>query len=104
MARQPAFRQNRAGNQFSTSLGYLGCMDTQPGHFRKAVRRIPRDDLLKIWLELLDHLDNPIRRKATKLRQAQRPRRDIPPRGFPGAFAGRHHSGLEAARRRSPNL
>jgi hypothetical protein len=68
-----------------------------PTCFRKTVRRKRSDDLLGVWLELLNHLDNPIRRRAAKLRQAQRPRRDIPVRGsaaadyrFGRAFNPRH--------------
>jgi hypothetical protein len=37
-----------------------------------------RHDLLDAWLAALNQLDNPMRRRAAKIRQEQRPRRDIP--------------------------
>lgn len=41
-----------------------------------------RDALLGAWLAALKQHDNPMRRRAAKIRQGQRPRRDIPPSRF----------------------
>lgn len=37
-------------------------------------------DLLRLWLDLLDHVDNPLRRRAAKFRQTHRARRVLPDR------------------------
>jgi hypothetical protein len=36
-----------------------------------------QDDLLRVWLDLFNHVDNPLRRQAAKFRQTQRLRRDL---------------------------
>jgi hypothetical protein len=50
---------------------------------KTALRAIEgRDALLGAWLAALNHLDNPMRRRAAKFRQEQRPRREIPQSRF----------------------
>jgi hypothetical protein len=55
-------------------------MTIRSGSAKKRTVRRPRkmDDLLAIWLDLLKEVDNPGKRRASRLRRAQRPRRTIP--------------------------
>jgi hypothetical protein len=55
-------------------------MTIRSGGAKKSPARRPRksDDLLAIWLDLLKQIDNPPKRRAARLRRAQRPRRSIP--------------------------
>src|SRR6266481_5539522 len=54
-------------------------MGTRADHAEKTAVRalVRRHALLAAWLDLLNRIDNPMRRRAAKLRQEQRPRRDI---------------------------
>jgi len=67
-------------NQFSTPVTHRGRMANLSGGGKKRAARSPRKkgDLLAIWLDLLKQIDNPPKRRAARLRRAQRPRRPIP--------------------------
>jgi hypothetical protein len=54
-------------------------MGTQPGHGGKSAVRAHqrRHALLDAWLDLLNQVDNPMRRRAARFRRQQCPRRDI---------------------------
>jgi hypothetical protein len=67
-------------NQFSTPVTHRGRMANLSGGAKKRAARGPRKkgDLLAIWLDLLKQIDNPGKRRAARLRRAQRPRRPIP--------------------------
>ena len=63
----------------STIGCYLNPMGTWPDHAENAAVRALRGRhvLLDTYIGILNQLDNPIRRRAAKFRQEQRPRRDI---------------------------
>jgi hypothetical protein len=62
-------------SNFSTSTRYSDLM-TEPTSKRQC-GIAKQDDLLRVWLDLFNHVDNPLRRQAAKFRQTQRPRRDL---------------------------
>jgi hypothetical protein len=66
---------------------------------KRTQRKIKQGDLLGVWLDLLNHLDNPTRRRAAKLREALRSRRD-----FSGRRAGEviHFRNLQVVRTYRP--
>lgn len=66
------------------SVVYLGGMESRSPHTQKAGSRKRRQaDLLGVWLDLFNQLDNPLRRRAAKFRQTQRPRRGLPKQRLP---------------------
>lgn len=71
-------------NELSTSVDYRGCMRNRPAPKRAQRKIAKRGDLLCVWLDLLNHLDNPLQRRATKFRQTHRARRVIPGRRTSG--------------------
>jgi hypothetical protein len=69
------------GNQFSTILGYCASMGTPTDHAGKRGMRARKRSaaLLEVWLELLDKIEGPRRRRAAEFRR----RRDNPIRRVP---------------------
>ncbi len=73
--------ENELSNQFSTILNYSCIMGTRTDNAGKRRMRAPkrRVALLEVWLELLDKIEGPRRRRAAELRR----RRDNPIRRVP---------------------
>jgi hypothetical protein len=71
-------------NELSTSVDYRGCMRIRSAPKRGQRKIAKRGDLLCVWLDLLNHLDNPLQRRAAKFRQTHRARRVIPSRRTSG--------------------
>lgn len=86
---------------FQPSFGYSCGMGTGTHHAEKtAVRALRRrGELLAAWLDLLNQVDNPMRRRAARYRQEQRSRRDIAV--IRGPRMRDVSSGLAAARNRA---
>ena len=70
-----AILRPRHCNNSSTSGGYFGRMNQPAPKRRRGIAK--QGDLLRVWLDLLNHVDNPLRRRAAKFRQTHRPRRDL---------------------------
>ena len=64
-------------NQVSTFVRYSDQMVIRSGPRRGPEQLKKQGDLLGVWLDLLNRLDNPARRRATKFRDALRARRDF---------------------------
>jgi hypothetical protein len=69
---------DRIATTFQRSRAILAFMGTRPDDVEKAKRALRRrQPLLAAWLDALNRIDNPMRRRAAKFRHAQRSHRDL---------------------------